>query len=308
MASPRRIVIALGGNALMSPGGKQDVSEEMKKLGFASGQIARIAGKKGVQIAITHGNGTQAGDELIKNAAASSKVPGLPLGLITAETQASIGSMIELAMNTTAGIEKTRFTTIITHVLVNGRDKAFSHPTKPIGPSFTAKQIRAEAIAKRYRYSRIGNGFRIVVPSPRPIAILEIESIKEMLKKGGVICCGGGGIPITASRGKYSIENAVLDKDYTSSLLARLIGADMLVILTDVDYAYRDFPKNKVPIRRISAEEIMESINSFAEGSMRPKLEACATFAASGTGIGVIGSLKNMDRIMRLESGTIITK
>ncbi len=304
----RRIVIALGGNALMSPHGRQDIHEEISKLSATSEQIAAIARKRGIQLAITHDNGTQVGDELIKNAASSSDVAPLPLALMTAETQASIGSIIETSLNSRPDIGSRKFTTILTHVVVNRSDAAFNRPSKPIGPEFISKQTKNHRNLINYHYSKIGGKYRIVVPSPRPVSIIEEGSINSMLKNGNVICCGGGGIPVTVKNGSYSFEDAVIDKDFTSALLARQIGASMFVILTDVEYVYEDFSRNKIPIRRIRAREIMKRIDAFSEGSIRPKIEACAKFAESGAGIGIIGSLDNLGRIMRLESGTIITK
>ena len=302
------MVIALGGNALMSPTGRQSINEEMNKLFEVSAKIARMSMKSGLQIAITHGNGTQVGDEMIKNMAPGSDIPALPLALMTAETQASIGSAIEISLNSKLKAGARGFATVVTHVVVEKSDRAFSNPTKPIGPAFTSGQIKESGMPKRYRYSKYGGKYRIVVPSPRPISILETPIIKTMLKSTNVICCGGGGIPVSVLRGTYSFEDAVIDKDRTSSLLARKIGASMLVILTDVDYVYRDFPKRNAPIRRIKPSEIMKDLSEFSEGSIRPKIEACAEFAASGVGTGIIGSLNNLDQIMRLRSGTIITE
>ena len=308
MTGPKRIVIALGGNALMSPGGVQSIKEEQSKLSTVATRIATMAKEKGMQLVITHGNGTQVGDELIKNIVANQKLTPMPLALMTAETQASIGSIAEMSLNSKCETSSRKFATVVTHVVVKKSDKSFNNPTKPIGPAFTAGQIKAFDVAKKYHYSKFGNKYRITVPSPRPVNVVETPIIKRLLNHTNVICCGGGGIPVSVSRGSYSFEDAVIDKDYTSSLIAREIGANMLVILTDVDYVYEDFPRNKIPIKSAKASEIMKSIDKFAEGSIGPKIEACAEFAASGAGIGVIGSLEKLDRVMRLESGTVITK
>lgn len=308
MAGLKRIVIALGGNALMSPRGGQSIKEEQSKLSTVATRIATMAKEKGMQLVITHGNGTQVGDELIKNIVANQKITPMPLALMTAETQASIGSIAEMSLNSKCETSSRKFATVVTHVVVKKSDKSFNNPTKPIGPAFTAGQIKAFDAAKKYHYSKFGNKYRITVPSPRPVNVVETPIIKRLLNHANVICCGGGGIPVSVSSGSYSFEDAVIDKDYTSSLIAREIGANMLVILTDVDYVYEDFPRNKIPIKSAKASEIMKRIDKFAEGSIGPKIEACAEFAASGAGIGVIGSLEKLDRVMRLESGTVITK
>ncbi|MGC8495673.1 MAG: hypothetical protein ACP5MX_00480 [Candidatus Micrarchaeia archaeon] len=295
------IVIGLGGNALLKPSGNQSVSGEISSIKNIAKTIARLSSR--FNIVITHGNGTQVGDELIKNK--NSGLEMLPLYLLNAETQGSIGSIIETAINSSRPGKP--FCTVVTHVVVDKSDDAFSVPTKPIGPFYTKREL-GKGSKGQFSYIKENGMFRIVVPSPRPIKILEIEQIKHMLKRFNVICGGGGGIPVFIEGNSIIGANAVVDKDYTTQLIATTIKARRMILLTNADYVYKDFAGRKGKIKKISMQEINSMIHNFEEGTIRPKIDACIRFIKNGGEIAQIGSINMLDKIIKKESGTLITR
>jgi len=235
----RAVVIALGGNAILQHRETGTAEEQFANVQKASRQIATIAAE-GYAVAVTHGNGPQVGDILLKNELAKETLPPMPLDVCGAESQGMIGYMLQQSMQEAlreAGLDRP-VATVLTQTLVDGDDPAFTNPEKPIGPFYTAMQARRLESEKGWRMVRIpGQGSRRVVPSPRPVALVEERAIATLFSAGTiVIAAGGGGVPVVADGGGTlrGVE-AVVDKDLTAALLARLVGAEDLLILTDVE-------------------------------------------------------------------------
>ncbi len=235
-----RIVVALGGNALLRRGEPMTADNQRENVRIAAEQIAKAA--PGNELVIAHGNGPQVG-LLALQGAAYDKVSPYPLDVLGAETEGMIGYMIEQEMGNLLPFE-VPFATILTQVEVDGKDPAFQNPTKPIGPVYSREEAERLAAEKGWSIAPDGDKFRRVVPSPRPKRIFEIRPVKWLLEKGTiVICAGGGGIPTMYDEAgkKLSGVEAVIDKDLCSSLLAQELVADILIIATDVDAAYVDW-------------------------------------------------------------------
>jgi carbamate kinase len=269
-------VIALGGNAL----GRGTVAEQLSTLRKTCVAIAPLV-REG-EVVVTHGNGPQVGNGLLRQERAADEVPPLPLYLAVAQTQAEIGALIETEL---AAASSRQVVCVLTHVHVDSEDPAFASPSKPIGPFYTAEQ--AEALERERGWQLVedsGRGFRRVVPSPEPLEIVEIEAIRTLTASGAVVvACGGGGIPVVSRDGHVKGVDAVIDKDRASALLAAQLDAQRLVILTEVSAVYRHFRKSaQEEIRQLSAPEASALLPELAEGSMRPKVEAAVSFARSG--------------------------
>jgi carbamate kinase len=270
------IVIALGGNAL----GHGTAAEQLATLRETCAAIAPLA-QEG-EVAVTHGNGPQVGNELLRQERAADEVPPLPLYLAVAQTQAEIGAMIETEL---AGAVQRAVACLLTHVHVAADDPAFERPTKPIGPFYSADEAPTLEQDRGWQLVEdAGRGFRRVVPSPQPLEIVELSSIQALLGAGAIaVACGGGGIPVVNRNGYLKGVDAVIDKDRASSLLAERLGAERLVILTEVPCVYRRYRKsNQEEIRELTAAEAEELLPELPEGSMRPKLEAAIDFARVG--------------------------
>ncbi|MFH1222192.1 MAG: carbamate kinase [Candidatus Micrarchaeota archaeon] len=289
-----RIVIALGGNALIKKGQKGTAEEQ-----FATAEKAVIALKDVIEnneVVIAHGNGPQVGDLLIQQNA-TREVPGMPLDVLDAMTQGEIGYFIQRAL-----MRKTnrRSVTIITRVVVDEDDPAFQHPTKPIGP-FYKEKLRKDMIMDA------GRGYRRVVASPKPIKVLERKAILPILQFGLVVIAGGGGgIPIKSNG--TGLE-AVIDKDRCASLIAREVDADLLLIVTAVPAVCKNFGKpNQEELKRLTVKEAEKLLaaGEFAEGSMKPKIEAAVDFLRHGGHRAVICGLENAAKAMKGKSGTEI--
>ena len=294
------IVIGLGGNAMLSPKGRQSISAQLSSVANIAKGVARLSRR--YRIVITHGNGTQVGDELLKNI--NSTREALPLYLLNAETQGSIGSSLEIALNSAK--QKDEFCTILTHVLVDKDDSAFKKPSKPIGPFYTKKELKAELKKEEFEYVIERGMYRRVVPSPKPVGILEIDKIMHMLNKFNVICGGGGGIPVYANASRYAGVNAVIDKDYTTQLIANLIGAKKMLLLTDTDYVYKDIRDRRTRIEASQASEMKKLLDNLEEGTIRPKVEACINFIENGGKSAQIGSISKLIEVAMGKSGTTI--
>jgi carbamate kinase len=255
----KSIVIALGGNALLDPSVKQSFSKENRNIDNVSHSIAELS-KKGYKIVVTHGNGSQVGDEIMRNEHAREHVPKLPLYILNSETQASIGTVIETSLlNSFAKLNIKRDVCVnLVHVLVNEKDPAFKRPEKRVGPFYTKKELDKELALDRFSYIKSGSKYRRVVPSPRPISILELDAIKRNMDKSIVITCGGGGVPVIRKKGILYGIDAVIDKDLTSQLLATSIKADTLIILTNADYVYDDSRKKDGGIKEVTAKETVK--------------------------------------------------
>jgi carbamate kinase len=299
------ILIALGGNALIQKGQTGTAEEQFANLKVPMRQIARLS--RHYRIVITHGNGPQVGNLLLQQESCR-EVPNMPLEIIVAMTQGQIGYMIESSLDRALmeiGVTTEQlFVSLISYVVVDEKDPAFQHPTKPIGPFYSEEQ------AGRLPYAMVetDKGFRRVVASPQPVAIVEHREIKKLIEMGFiVICCGGGGIPVIRKERKFRGVDAVIDKDLASSVLAGEIQADVFVIASDVAGASIHWGKPqqqtlaKVPmaeLERFSAE------GHFPAGSMGPKVQAILQFHRATGNRGIICHLKDIERAIAGEAGT----
>lgn len=305
-----RIVIALGGNALLRRGERPSAEAQRRNLHPAMSVLAGLAALH--EIVLTHGNGPQVG--LLALQAESSSDTPLPLDVLGAQTQGMIGYLIEDELRDHLGGAK-EVATLLTQVVVDASDPAFSNPSKPIGPVWTETVARGIASARGWSVAADGEYWRRVVPSPEPRRILEIGAVRLLLEAGVVvICAGGGGVPVVAdpSGGWRGVE-AVVDKDLSAALLADQLDADSLLLLTDVDAVYRDWGTDLAqPIRVATANEMRGQ--PFAAGSMGPKVEAACRFVSGvrpdgrmPPRVARIGALADAARLVAGDVGTMIT-
>jgi carbamate kinase len=296
------VVLALGGNALLRRGQALELDVQRKNLAAAvTGGLAPIARKH--QVVITHGNGPQIG-LLALQAAAYKEVSPYPLDVLGAESEGMVGYLVAQAMaNAVPGLN---IATLLTQVELDPADPAFATPTKPIGPIYDEAEMRQLASRAQWSFARDASGFRRTVPSPAPRRIIEIDAIKLLVRAGMmVVCAGGGGIPVVADANGLRGVEAVIDKDHTSALLAEELGADALLLLTDVPAVWSGWPKSEgKPIGLTSTERLRE--HRFDPGSMGPKVEAACRFAdRTGRFVG-IGAIDDADAILEGRVGTII--
>ena len=266
-------VVALGGNALMRPGERGTAAEQLANLRRA---VAALQPLLEPGLVVTHGNGPQVGNELIRQERAADEAPPLPLWLAVAQTQAEIGALISAELRPHATP-----VCVLTHVRVAPDDPAFDRPTKPIGPFYSAEQAEQLQLERGWAMVADANrGHRRVVPSPQPLEVVELGSIRGLAESGAVvIACGGGGIPVVRRGERLTGVDAVIDKDRASALLARGLDAERLIILTEVPAVYRAFgDPDQEEIRSLSGEDAETLLPDLAEGSMRPKVEAALAF------------------------------
>jgi len=286
-------VVALGGNALQPSNERwtyEGLERNIKKTVL---HLKPLFAK--YKVVITHGNGPEVGNLLIQQQS-TKKVPAMPLDVCDAMTQGQLGYLLQRSVRNNL---KKKAITVVTQIEVDKKDKAFKNPTKPIGP-FYKKKIERQMVRQKH-------GWRKVVPSPRPKRIIEIDEIKYLIEKGyTVIACGGGGIPVANGKGL----EAVIDKDYSTQLLATQLKADLLIFLTDTDYVYFDYgTMNAIPIARVNAKEMRKALISFPEefkeGSMRPKIEASLEFLKKGKRV-IITKPELLNRALKEKAGTVI--
>ena len=299
-----RIVVALGGNALLRRGEPLTADNQRANIRIATEQIAKI--HPGNELVIAHGNGPQVG--LLSLQAQSYKPDeAYPLDVLGAETEGMIGYIIEQELGNLLDFE-VPFATLLTQVEVDANDPAFKDPTKFIGPVYGKEEAERLAKEKGWVVKADGDKFRRVVASPKPKRIFEIRPIKWLLEKSSiVICAGGGGIPtMYGENGKLQGIEAVIDKDLCSSLLAEQLDADLLVIATDVNAAYVDFNK---PTQKAIAQAHPDELErlGFAAGSMGPKVQAACDFARHTGKVAVIGSLADIEDIVKGTAGTRVS-
>jgi carbamate kinase len=298
-----RVVIALGGNALLRRGEPLSVDVQRDNVLHAvSLAVAPIAHSH--EVVITHGNGPQIG-LLALQTAAYRQVPSYPLDVLGAESEGMIGYMIEQAI---AGVLPGRdLATLLTQVEVDAADPAFADPSKPIGPVYGEQEAARLGAETSWVFRPDGGGYRRVVPSPAPRRIREIGAIKLLVRAGAiVICAGGGGVPVVAlPDGRWRGVEAVIDKDLSAALLAEELEADALLLLTDVPAVWTRWPMAKgVPIGPISAAALREL--SFAPGSMAPKVDAACRFVERTGRRAGIGALQDAPSILAGTAGTIV--
>jgi carbamate kinase len=293
-------VVALGGNALIGPGERGTAAEQLANLRGTAASIS-AALRDVERLVITHGNGPQVGNELLRQERAAEEAPQLPLWLAVAQTQAEIGALIEAAFEPPVAC-------VLTHVRVDPGDPAFSRPTKPIGPFYSEERARELERERGWRVVHdSGRGWRRVVPSPAPLEVVELDAIRALLDSGStVVACGGGGIPVSDGDGLRGID-AVIDKDRASALLASALGADRLLILTAVPAVARRFgTPDQQELRELSVAEADELAPELAEGSMRPKVEAAAAFVRATRGEALITSAEALGDALAGRAGTCI--
>ncbi|MGD8958156.1 MAG: carbamate kinase [Chromatiaceae bacterium] len=298
-----RIVIALGGNALLRRGEALTAENQRGNIAMAAASLAPLA--RDNALIITHGNGPQVGLLALQSAAGGSS-EAFPLDVLDAETEGMIGYLIAQALDNLLPAER-RCACLLTQIEVDPADPAFEHPSKPIGPVFGEVEARRLADARGWQIARDGQHYRRVVPSPAPIRILELDVIELLVDQGViVICAGGGGIPtVRRVDGSLVGVEAVIDKDLASALLARQLGADALLMLTDVDAVWTgwDQPDARA-LRRIAPAMIRRY--PFAAGSMGPKVEAACAFVEQTGGIAGIGGLSDAQAILAGRAGTLV--
>jgi len=296
-----RIVIALGGNALLQRGQPMTAENQRANIRVAAESIAAVA--CGNEIVVAHGNGPQVG-LLALQAAAYHDVAPYPLDVLGAQTEAMIGYVIEQELGNLLPPEQT-LATLLTMIEVDRDDPAFDHPTKPIGPVYDQETAERLAAASGWTIAADGGMFRRVVASPKPKRIFEIGPIRRLVEDGTiVICAGGGGIPtMYDEHGKLRGVEAVIDKDLASALLAEQLDADLLVIATDVDGVYTGWgTPERARLGRVTADELVGL--DLPAGSMGPKVEAACGFATNTGREAVIGSLTDIAEIVTGTAGT----
>ena len=311
--SGKNILVAFGGNVLTDENdhGTQDEQNE-KAENLAKILVSAV--EKGFNLVIVHGNGPQVGNILIQVEEAVTKVPPLPLDVCVAESEGSIGYILERAIKNRM-IEKKitkEVVTVITEVVVDKNDPMLKKPSKPIGPFYTS--YRAEELIKAKNWvmkEDSGRGFRRLVPSPHPIKVVQIELIKSLVKSEAVVIAGGGGgIPVYIdAKGFYRGIEAVIDKDFTAALIGKEIGVDELIILTNVEVAYLYYgTKKQKALREIKADEAEQYYKEghFPPGSMGPKILASIEFVRGTGKRAIITSLDKIGEALEGKTGTLI--
>jgi carbamate kinase len=311
MAAPDRkpiLMVALGGNALIRKGQTGTIEEQLDNLRIPVEQIARLS--QDYRIIITHGNGPQVGNLLLQQECCD-QAPKLPLEILVAQTEGQIGYMIESSLDQALmelGIEFQPLVSLITYVVVDKNDPAFQNPSKPIGPAFT----ETEVVRLGYPTVKTARGYRRVVASPQPVTIIERREIKLLMESDFiVICCGGGGIPVTREgRGFHGVD-AVIDKDLASLCLATEIGVDVFLIASDVEYVMLDFdtPEQR-PLKTVTVAEAERYLDAgqFPDGSMGPKVRAAIGFVRNGGSRAIITSVESMSAAIEGRTGTIFQR
>lgn len=306
-----RILVALGGNAISAQKSEGTAEEQFDNVRKACKHLVGII-QKGHRINITHGNGPQVGDILLKNELAKDVLPYMPLDVCVAESQGMIGYMIQQSLRNElkkVGL-KTQVATVLTETVVDVNDPAFKNPTKPIGPFCTESQ--AARLRKEKGWHMVndsGRGYRRTVPSPIPLSIVQGEMIRKLMDLGViVIAAGGGGIPVTLSDHSVGVE-AVIDKDLSAAVLAKVVKAEVLLILTDVEKVFLDYGKpSQRPITRMTAQGCRKYLEEgqFPAGSMGPKIESAIKFLESGGKCVIISSLEKAEKALDGKAGTTI--
>jgi carbamate kinase len=305
-----KIVIALGGNALMESGDSRDYETQVRRAVNAFESLTDIIVKE--DVIITHGNGPQVGDLILRNQYSKELPPPMPMHTLGAMSQGLIGEILIEAyenVRSRSGIGKEAIN-ILTRTIVDKNDRAFMNPTKPVGRVYSDQEYSELKNSTDWEFIRTEKGWRRCVPSPMPLDILEKNAILSSLNAGFLpICTGGGGIPVIKTGNYYSGVNAVIDKDLASYVLAHMLEAEEFVILTDVKNAFIDFGKStQKSLNKVKLNEIKKYYDEgqFSTGSMGPKVLAAMSFVEHGGKVARIGSLKDANNVIEGTSGTII--
>ncbi|MEZ5100900.1 MAG: carbamate kinase [Thermoleophilia bacterium] len=292
-----RVVVALGGNALLRRGERPDAAARARALADAARAVAAVA--RAHEVVVTHGNGPQVGLLALQAEAAGQATP---LDVLDAESEGLIGYPLERELR--AALPGREVAALLTQVLVDAADPAFAAPTKPIGPLYGEAEARRVAAARGWAVAADGPGWRRVVPSPEPRALVEAHAIRLLVDAGVLlVCAGGGGIPVVDRDGALAGVEAVVDKDLAAELLARTVDADALLLLTDVAAVERDFGTPAAePIREATVAGLRAA--AWAPGSMGPKVEAACRFVEATGGLAAIGALEDAPAVLAGERGT----
>ncbi len=301
------LLVALGGNALIRKGEQGTIQRQLDNLKLPVRQLAELSNE--YNVLITHGNGPQVGNLMLQQEYCK-LVPSLPLEILVAQTQGQLGYMIESTLDSELRKFGThcrqKLVSLISYVVVNEEDPAFTQPTKPIGPYFSEE----DALRLAYPVKETENGFRRLVASPRPVTIVEKREIKTLLEMGFiVICCGGGGIPVIRDGRMFTGVDAVIDKDLASAKLAEEIGVDIFLIATDVPGVALHFGKPQQQFLRSMTTDEAENYlaaDNFEAGSMGPKVEAAIQFKKGGGERAIITSIENITDAVNGRAGTEI--
>ncbi len=309
---PPTAIVAMGGHAFIKPG-ERGTYEDHTRNAREICQALMVLIERGYRLVITHGNGPQVGDQLTRTEMTADEVPRLPLDVLVAQTQGSLGYYLQRALlNEMHARNIFRYvTTMVTQVMVSSDDPAFTNPTKPVGPFMS--QEAAEKKRDQYGWQikkDLNRGWRRVVPSPKPIKIVQADMIREAVRSGNIVVAGGGGgIPVTMApdSGDYLGIEAVIDKDLTSGVLATDIDAELVVILTAVDGVYLNFgAEGAMPLGAVTMAECKRHIDAghFPPGSMGPKVEAIYEFLGRGGRRGLITSAAKLQEALDGQAGT----
>ncbi len=306
-------VVAIGGNSLIKDEEHETISDQFEAIRKTCVHIASMI-EQGWNVVITHGNGPQVGFSLLRSELTSHLIHPVPLDSCVADTQGNIGYMIQQSLHNEfkrRGINK-QVLTVVTQVLVSKNDSAFKNPTKPIGPFYTEKKAHKHRKERGWNIVEdSGRGWRRVVPSPRPMRIIEHEAAMILARKGFVVVAvGGGGIPVIGKKGELKGIEAVIDKDYASSLLATEIKADLFLITTSVEKVALNFGKpDQKPLDKMTLKEAKKRFKEghFPPGSMGPKIQAVISFLEKGGKQAIITNIENIERALLGKTGTHIT-
>lgn len=306
-------VIAIGGNLITKLGERGTIEQQWAACDQACKHIASLI-KIGYQVVITHGNGPQVGNILLRSELARNQLPTLPLDVCVADSQGAMGYMIQQLLDRELKKIKIKknIVSIVTQVVVSENDPGFKNPTKPIGMFYSKEEAQLHKIEDHWDIIEdSGRGYRRVVPSPEPLEIVEINAINDLIQKGYILITGGGGgISVTRDKdGSIHGCEAVIDKDKTSALLANQIGADLLIITTTVERVFLNFgKKNQSVLDQIDLKEIKKYVaeGQFNEGSMLPKIEAIITFLEKGGNKGIITTPDVLEDAIQGKTGTHI--
>jgi len=304
-------VIALGGNAILPVGKAGTIYEQFAITRLTMSQIAPLV-LAGRNIVVTHGNGPIVGNIVLRNEAMRNTIPPMPLGICVADSQGGIGYMIQQVLrNALRQVGSTRdVVTLVTQVLISPDDPALENPTKPIGPFYTKEQ--SDALAREHGWKMIEDshrGYRRVVPSPMPLAIVERDVVEQLLTAGSiVVTVGGGGIPVVDRGGRLDGVEAVVDKDYATAVLAKQLGAERMILVTNVEAVYRNFGEpDQEAIEHLTLDEARSLAAQLPAGSMGSKLKSAVDYVSSCGGTAVITRPEDLHDAVEGRAGTRIT-